>query len=704
MKFGKREKMVVGSIIGLLVIGALDQLVFRDAADRYQKLEKERTDLATKASSAASVPADFEKEKYNAETSKDEVLLWKLVFGMDLITSQPFVSKMTKPVDPSLPPTGDAATLALAAPVSTTGDSATGSADLAAKKEDYRKEMQEWDKIKKWKDTAIEGILARQIERLLEMKAAYEDQSGRVWPRDAAILADGTTATINTPMNNLLQMPFLTGTVAPNVINPNLKFPDWQIPVALQPGVDVLTLIREVNSQFSLLSIASETDVRNYSSRLLEYNKAMVQLESLMTHHMRQPNQMQPTGVRPRTATEFGSAVPMLAKIRLSSLIQQQFESATQPVPIDAQTPLNAASLRNLFKMDFPDDPLKLYYLHRQLFHLEKLLALARKDQLVSIDAVKLEREFNMVSYKDAASAVQQAQANSSVPTGAAGAPGAPGAAGAPGMPGGAPVGGVIGQPLGGGMLLGVTGPVPSDKFYLDPYAEPEVLPSTTGAAGTGTGATGMTMPGMAMQGARSSSSNPYARPGMSPSGAGARMPGYGSSYGGTGTEAVPAYMTARTEVGVATLLSITFTASNANAMQYLYDITCLSDHFRIEGMDIQSLPSNPDLVQVKVMVEAPATIKGVSKPTDVFMVNGEPNPVMGEASTGSKALAERLAWKKEKLQIDVDLWMKTALKKAGLPMKEPAASVKSKASTGDTAGGGASASTAGGAPTTPNA
>jgi hypothetical protein len=29
MKFGKREKIVVGSILGLLVIGALDLLVFR---------------------------------------------------------------------------------------------------------------------------------------------------------------------------------------------------------------------------------------------------------------------------------------------------------------------------------------------------------------------------------------------------------------------------------------------------------------------------------------------------------------------------------------------------------------------------------------------------------------------------------------------------------------------------------------------------
>jgi hypothetical protein len=53
-------------------------------------------------SGAASVPPDFDAAKYNAETGRDESFMWKLVFGMDLITSQPFAVTMPKPVEPKL--------------------------------------------------------------------------------------------------------------------------------------------------------------------------------------------------------------------------------------------------------------------------------------------------------------------------------------------------------------------------------------------------------------------------------------------------------------------------------------------------------------------------------------------------------------------------------------------------------------------------
>ncbi|HNY29083.1 MAG TPA: hypothetical protein PKH31_17050, partial [Candidatus Sumerlaeota bacterium] len=240
MKFGKREKMVVGSIIGLMVIVALDQLVFRDAADKYQKLEAQQKELAAKASSAAAVPADFDKDKFNAETSKDEVLMWKIVFGMDLIPSQPFVA-LTKPVKPTLQtPEAAAAALAAAAPggtpgATTGGDTATDSKDLAAKMEIYNKKLQDWNKIKEWKDTAIEGILAHQIERLINMKTAYEGQ--QVWPGDA-ILTDDTTATINTQMTNPLLLSFLTGSNK-----------SWQIPLDLTlTGADLQAAVIAVNN------------------------------------------------------------------------------------------------------------------------------------------------------------------------------------------------------------------------------------------------------------------------------------------------------------------------------------------------------------------------------------------------------------------------------------------------------------------------
>jgi hypothetical protein len=128
----------------------------------------------------------------------------------------------------------------------------------------------------------------------------------------------------------------------------------------------------------------------------------------------------------------------------------------------------------------------------------------------------------------------------------------------------------------------------------------------------------------------------------------------------------------------MATLLTITFTAANKNAMQYLYEITRTPDLFRIEGFDIQAV--GPDLVKVKVMVEAPATIKLLSNPKD---------------SSSSKRAARKKCWAmparepkcspngsrgKKDNQDGCGHWMRIALQKAGLPLEEPPAPVEAAA------------------------
>jgi hypothetical protein len=677
MKFGKREKIVVGSILGLLVIGALDLLVFRKAAESYQSLVAERERLGAAVSGAASVPPDFDAAKYNAETGRDESFMWKLVFGMDLITSQPLAVTMPKPVEPKLV-SAEALLTMTATGGATDASIASTPQELETKRADYKVKKRAWDEIKKWKDTAIEGILARQIDRIVQMKVAYE--TGQPWAGDI-ILTDGTTATVNTQMTHPLRLNFLSGDKT-----------SWQIP--LQPSADVASLVnqaREVNNQFSLLTIINENDINNYMARLRSYNSAVTQLDPNMAQHMRQLSAVQPGGARPPSATASGPMVPVLAKIRLSHLIQQLIENTGQAVMLDNQTPLNAASLRKILKMDLPDDSMKLYYLHRQLFHLEKLMALARKNTIVSIDAVKLEREFNMVSYPS--DALQQAQAQSSSPQATTGAGGAVGAAGAAGA---TPTVGATGQAMGLGLVVGVTGTVPGSQGYMDPYAEPEVLPDATGATPGAPGAVGApgamggAYPGGRYGGGGGGGAYPGGRYGGGGAYPGGRYGGgmMGGGYGAApgSPDALPAYVTQRTEVGMATLLTITFTAANKNAMQYLYEITRTPDHFRIEGFDIQAV--GPDLVKVKVMVEAPATVKLLSNPKDSqFLEAGSPKKVLGDASTGAKVLAERIAWKKEILKMDVDDWMRTALQKAGLPLEEPPAPVEAAAPAAGAAG-----------------
>ena len=89
-KFGKREKIIAGLVVGMAAIIAIHILVFQDPARRDEQLKNDLQALRVQLDGMVHVPDQEGLKLYRTNTLADENLLWETVFKMDLLMGKPF--------------------------------------------------------------------------------------------------------------------------------------------------------------------------------------------------------------------------------------------------------------------------------------------------------------------------------------------------------------------------------------------------------------------------------------------------------------------------------------------------------------------------------------------------------------------------------------------------------------------------------------
>lgn len=334
-KFGNREKMIVGSVVGLAAIAAVHFFVFQAPAKQAEALMGQRNELQSQFEKLNSLPDPATIETYRKEGVEQEKILWQTVVDENLLMGYPFLMNVP-PQDP-------------------------GPTAPEDQKAVYQKALAEYNAKAVEYKTAASGLLANQIKRLDEMKAAYE--RGQAWQGDLPS-ASGNAAT------NRMRLTFLDATPT-----------GWSLPTL--PRTASAQLWRAVNDVYNAwqswaLLNANSPDYAPATMRYIgELQKIGLSQAALMR-------------------TDFGEHLPALLKLHLARLIWDS-KAADETVPVGGQ-PLTLPRLQEMLGVELPE-MVNLFFLYRQFRTLEEMLVRARKNGIEAVTTVVLPQEYRVVSY-----------------------------------------------------------------------------------------------------------------------------------------------------------------------------------------------------------------------------------------------------------------------------------------------------------------
>ena len=234
-KFGKREKIVVGSIIAILAIAGIHFFLFADRATQTAALRDEVKKLTEENAALPEIRDPKLIETLKQKTTEDQRVLWEAAFKMDLLM-EPFVMEDSGNTEPKKP----------------LQDDKDYTKNLAA----YNKKIAAYDAANRPKQVAADAIILDQFERILDMKQPYE--MGEKYKTDLP-----------------LAIPEATG----NPPTVKLKFLDdgatgWNFPVALSKlAANKANLWDQVNSLYAKWDVLRLLDENseNYMNANLDY-------------------------------------------------------------------------------------------------------------------------------------------------------------------------------------------------------------------------------------------------------------------------------------------------------------------------------------------------------------------------------------------------------------------------------------------------
>lgn len=353
-KIGKREKLIVGFIIGIAAIGAVHFFVFQSRQAEFDKLKSDR-DSAQKEMeqySSGKVLTPSTIDAYTSQTARDEQILWKAVLGMDLIVPVYFGTDK-EPEEPAEKEKKD-----------------------KAKMEQYSKDLAAYNKRTQPMQVVADEVLLTRFERLINMKKAYE--GGQPWKGDNPTPGD--------PGTNVMKMPFLGAGVPDESGTPQNG---WNLPLTLPKEISTgANLWDEVNRLYSLwqvLSLLSPT-----SENATQSEDAYIgQLKKMGLDKDLFPS-----------IVEINEFLPEYVKALHARMIWKQRKPGenvmvgTHELTMDMLNQMYDVRMPRFYEGDVMN-------LNRQLEVLERILPIARRDRIEEIQGVNLPKSHPVAYYPE---------------------------------------------------------------------------------------------------------------------------------------------------------------------------------------------------------------------------------------------------------------------------------------------------------------
>ena len=344
-KVGKREKIIVGLVIGIAAIAAVHILVFQARGKKFDDLKRDRDGKRQEAESLASVnPQDKQQtDEFTSETAVAERVLWQAVLDMDLI---PPIFCMTSEKEPEKPDPKD-----------------------AAASQQYNKDLADYRKRTDPLQIAGEAALTARFERLMEIDRNYE--AGAKWKGDIPKQGD--------PGTNIVKLSFIReGPPGANGTPEN----GWNLPVelpkSLTPGASLWDEVNRLYERWQVLSLMSP-GADGYSEAEADY---IAQLKAMGLDKDLFPS-----------IKELNQFLPEFLKMLHARMIWRHRKEG-ETIRVGRQD-LTFDLLKQMYDVRLPrianpDTTQEIANLNRQLEALEMILPLARRDKIEEIQIVQL--------------------------------------------------------------------------------------------------------------------------------------------------------------------------------------------------------------------------------------------------------------------------------------------------------------------------
>ncbi len=348
-KFGKREKIIVGIVIGLVAIFAIHIFVFQDPARKDQELRMRRDQLLAELRNLENAPSQEELAKFEQETVVFEKLLWNAYYGMDIQMAPPFLAA----AEPTPLPTPIPSLNPSITPVPIEHDQAT------IDQYNAQKARYVWESKRIL--IQVEALLTSQLERLAEMKRTFE--AGGPWPGDP------------NPTPNTIKLSFLEA-------KPKVLFTDpvgWNMPMKLIDALqDVAALRDEVEQLNDNWEVYVELmDSPAFVTAKLDYMQQLTDMGMDLTTIF--------------ALEENSNILAQSQKIMLARLIWKK--KPKDDIWFVGNQQLTYELLKEMLNVTLPEGVFglfDLYTFHHQLSMLDNLILIARKYGIDDIQYVVL--------------------------------------------------------------------------------------------------------------------------------------------------------------------------------------------------------------------------------------------------------------------------------------------------------------------------
>lgn len=346
-KLGKREKIIVGLVIGIAAIAAIHFFIFQSKQQAFNAAKADFEAKRSQAEALAGVNVNDRQffDAYREQTAKDEQLLWKAVLDMDLIIPLYFSIAEAAPKEPEQ--------------------------ETEEARKQYQESMAGYRRRTDPVQVAAEAALIERFEHLLEIARAYE--AGRPWKGDAPRQGD--------PGTHVLKLPFIgQGVVGQGGLPEN----GWNLPLALPQSIasgaslwDEVSNLHGVWSVLNVMPRESEDYMRVNNEYIEQLKKMGMDMDQF-----------------PAISENLCEYLPEFIKMLYARHIWNQRKEGEIP-RVGSTENLSLALLKDMFMVDFPRmmDPEiapQMLNLNRQLWALEKILPLARRNRIDEIQIVKL--------------------------------------------------------------------------------------------------------------------------------------------------------------------------------------------------------------------------------------------------------------------------------------------------------------------------
>jgi len=331
LKIGKREKIIVGLIIGIVAIGAAHFFVFQKPAQKLDSLRMQAENAVIQFNSVAPVAPRDKINEFRQQTVEDEKAFWQAILQMEIVPNPVFAER---PPKPPMPPDAPQKPRVMAY---------------------WEGLVAEWQRVEDAYQTAVEEIIIARLNRLREMKQAYE--AGETWAGDSSELT------------SQMKMSFLED-----------KREGWRLPTQLPaPLRDRPTLWDAVDRLYSTWDVFTLYQRSGQTDATLRAQSSYVQ-------------NLQNLGINIYQLQEIGQItgkfLPEIIKLVYARLVWDQKEP-DQTIRVGVDRELSPGLLRNMFDVNLPRY-FNLRPLNDQLVMLENLLPLARKNGVQEISVVRL--------------------------------------------------------------------------------------------------------------------------------------------------------------------------------------------------------------------------------------------------------------------------------------------------------------------------